>query len=116
MARGGKRIRTVHLDVRAVASPLGRCRVGIVVPKHKHGSVERNRLKRRLRELVRLTLLPGAPPANVVIKARKEAYSATFELLGRDIVRVAAALRADVRRSTFDNSASSSDTAPDTGA
>src|SRR5262249_58130229 len=47
--REGKRIRTVHLDVRVHASPLGLSRVGIVVPRHQHSAVDRNRLKRRLR-------------------------------------------------------------------
>lgn len=98
MARGGKRLRTTHLEVRAVASPLGRCRVGIVVPKHKRTAVERNRLKRRLRELVRLMLLPGAPAVDVVIRARRETYEATFEALGRDVGRVVD----QVRRWTLD--------------
>src|SRR5215204_1662918 len=76
VTREGKRIRTAHLDVRTAASPLGACRVGFIVPKHKQTAVARNRLKRRLRELVRLRLLPGAPAADVVIRARREAYDA----------------------------------------
>jgi len=75
--------------VRTVASPLGHCRVGIVVPRHKHSAVDRNRLKRRLRELVRLRLLPGAPSHDVVIRARREAYDARFEQLARDVERAA---------------------------
>ena len=47
----GRRVRTPHLDVRVAPGPAP-SRVGIVVPKHKHGSVERNQVKRRLRELV----------------------------------------------------------------
>ena len=72
--------------------------MGLIVPKHKHSGVERNALKRRLRELVRLRLLPGAPARDVVIRARREAYDATFEALGRDVERAADQLR----RSTFD--------------
>ena len=34
--REGKRIRTVHLDVRVLASPFGFSRIGIVVPRHQH--------------------------------------------------------------------------------
>ena len=34
----------------------------MIVPRHRHTAVARNRLKRRLRELVRTQLLPAAPP------------------------------------------------------
>lgn len=68
-------------------------RVGIIVPKHRHSGVERNQLKRRLRELVRLRLLPVLPHeasrAAVVLRARPEAYAASFEALARDVDRAA---------------------------
>jgi ribonuclease P protein component len=54
------------------------------VPKHKHTSVERNRLKRRLRELVRTELLPAlrsGSPVDVVVRAGSDAYDASFEEL-----------------------------------
>jgi len=66
------------------------------VPKQKHTSVERNRLKRRLRELVRTRLLDalGAlPPADVVIRTFPEAYDASFESLERQVERIAGRLR-----------------------
>jgi RNase P protein component len=43
-------------------SALPHARVGFVVPKYGHTSVDRNRLKRRLRELVRTRLLPSLRP------------------------------------------------------
>ena len=61
--------------------------MGIIVPKYKHSGVERNRLKRRLRELVRTRLLPVIPPADVVIKPWPQGYDASFEALARDIER-----------------------------
>lgn len=93
MAQEGKRIRTTHIEVRALASPLGISRVGVIVPRHRHTAVARNRLKRRLRELVRTTLLPTAPPADVLLRARREAYDATFEMLAADVTRAAAQLQ-----------------------
>ena len=57
------------------------------MPKYKHGSVERNRLKRRLRELVRTRLLPVLPPADIVIKPWPQGYEASFESLTRDVER-----------------------------
>jgi len=102
--REGKRIRTVHLDVRIHASPLGvspdesprMSRVGIIVPRHQHSAVDRNLLKRRLRELTRVHLLPslrtatvaGAGGIDIAIRARREAYGATFDQLHRDIQTV----------------------------
>jgi len=58
------------------------------VPRHQHNAVDRNRLKRRLRELVRLTLLPqlGTLTAvDVAIRARREAYLASMESLQSDV-------------------------------
>ncbi len=82
----------MHLDVRAIASPLGHPRVGIVVPRYSGSAVDRNRLKRRLRELVRIRLLPAAPPVDVVIRARPEAYDASFDELEADVLRAATQL------------------------
>jgi hypothetical protein len=56
--------------------------------------VARNQLKRRLRELVRTALLPGAPAADVVIRARREAYDAPFDGLAADVARAASQLGA----------------------
>jgi ribonuclease P protein component len=88
VVREGKRIRTRHLDVRVLASPLGHPRIGIVVPRYAAPVVRRNRLKRRLRELSRTQLLPVAPAIDMVIRARPKAYEATFSALGADILRV----------------------------
>jgi ribonuclease P protein component len=87
--RQGKRIRTVHLDVRVLASPLAFPRVGIVVPRHKHSAVDRNRLKRRLRELVRVELLPTLRAREVIdvaIRARAEAYATDVDGLRTDVL------------------------------
>jgi ribonuclease P protein component len=78
----------VHLDVRILASPLGIPRIGIVVPRHQQSAVDRNRLKRRLREIVRVELLPAlraAPPIDLAIRARREAYRANVEALRLDV-------------------------------
>lgn len=62
------------------------------MPRHRQTAVARNRLKRRLRELVRTRLLPNAPPADVVLRARREAYDATFAMLAADVERAATQL------------------------
>ena len=78
----GKRSKTRHLDAFVSPSPAPFARLGVVVPKHKRTIVQRNRLKRRLRELGRTVLLPGLgnlPAApDVLLRARPEAYTASF--------------------------------------
>ncbi|MBA2682899.1 MAG: ribonuclease P protein component [Gemmatimonadaceae bacterium] len=83
--REGKRIRTEHLELRVVASLLHHPRIGFVVPKHGHSIVQRNLLKRRLREIVRLNILKRIPPVDLIIRARPEAYAASFASLEREL-------------------------------
>jgi ribonuclease P protein component len=85
--REGRRIRTRYLEIRALASPLGYSRVGIVVPRHRRSAVERNLLKRRIRELVRTTVLPQLPPVDVVFRASRNSYAASFESLATDVAK-----------------------------
>ncbi|MBV9773156.1 MAG: ribonuclease P protein component [Gemmatimonadetes bacterium] len=88
--RRGKRRRTRHLDAFVSPSPVAHPRLGVVVPKHKHGSVERNLVKRRLREIGRTLLLPAlrgaGAPLDLMLRARPEAYRASFAEL-RDELR-----------------------------
>jgi ribonuclease P protein component len=76
-------MRTTSLEVRITASPSGICRIGFVVAKHGGGSVDRNRLKRRLRELARTRLLGRLAPVDLVIRtlpgARELAWGALLE-------------------------------------
>ena len=67
-------------------------RVAIVVPKFGFTAIRRNRLKRRLRELARLYILPKPVSRDVLVRARRDAYAATFEALRTDILTIAAAL------------------------
>ena len=87
----GKRSRTVHLDVYDSASPVAHSRVGLVVPRHGHRVVGRNRLKRRLREILRQEVLPrlDAPGAgwDVLVRARRDAYDATYTELRTELLR-----------------------------
>jgi ribonuclease P protein component len=87
----------MHLEVRAAASPRARpagarARVGFVVPRFKHTAVARNRLKRRLRELSRLHLIPMDLSADVVFRVRPEAYGATFDALAAEVRQVSTEL------------------------
>jgi ribonuclease P protein component len=59
--------------------------VGFVVPKFNHTAVQRNQLKRRLRELTRLRLLRAIPPMDLVIRTRRETYDVAFSELAKEI-------------------------------
>jgi ribonuclease P protein component len=84
----GKRLRTEHLEVRVIASPLAHPRVGVIVPKHRQSAVSRNRLKRRLREIIRTQLLRRLPPIDVVVRAKPGAYAASFAVLERELLNL----------------------------
>ena len=86
--RTGKRMQTEHLEARASASLLLHARVGIVVPKYKQNIVERNRVRRRLRELVRLRLLPQTGQVDVLLRAKQAAYKSTFDQLATEVDQI----------------------------
>ena len=71
-------IRTRHFTIRACASPLAFPRAGVIVPRHGHSAVDRNQLKRRLREVVRTEVLPTDLGLDLVIRASPRAYALPF--------------------------------------
>jgi ribonuclease P protein component len=77
-------MQTERLEARASTSLLLHPRVGIVVPKHRRRIVERNRVKRRLREIVRTRVLPELNGIDLLIRARPEAYGSSFQQLSVD--------------------------------
>ena len=89
----GKRSGTAHLDVFDSPSPLSHLRVGVIVPRYGHTAVERNQVKRRLREVLRRELIPQLLAAGValdlIVRARREAYGAEYAALRADLVQLA---------------------------
>ena len=73
-------------------SESGFVRVAIVVPKWGHTAVSRNKLKRRLRELARDHLMARESSRDVVLRARREAYDASFADLRDDVAKLSSAL------------------------
>jgi len=55
------------------------------VPKHRQKIVDRNRVKRRLREIVRTGLLGELGSVDLLIRAKPEAYRSSFEQLSGDV-------------------------------
>jgi ribonuclease P protein component len=65
--------------------------VAVVVPRYRRKAVERNRVKRRIREILRVEVLPRLSEAglalDVLVRARPEAYAARFVELKEELVR-----------------------------
>jgi ribonuclease P protein component len=70
-------------------SPVSFSRLGLIVPKHGRRIVERNLLRRRLREIGRRRVLPGlaarGTAADVLIRARRGAYDIGFGALEEEV-------------------------------
>ena len=62
-------------------------RVGFTVGRALGGAVQRNRMKRRLREAVRLTRPTPGPRADVVINPKKVVLSVEFAELSNELRR-----------------------------
>ena len=81
-------MQTELLEARASPSLLLHPRVGVVVPKHRRKVFERNRVKRRLRELVRVRLLHRLEGIDLLIRAKAEVYDSTFDRLAGDVAAI----------------------------
>jgi len=90
--RRGRRSRTAHLDIVVLDAPVSHARFGFIVGKLGRNSVQRNRLRRRLREIGRLEVLPRLADAgkalDILVRARREAYDAPYDALRDEVVRV----------------------------
>lgn len=83
--RSGRRAASDYLAVFVSDNELGRARVGLAVSRRLGNAVVRNRIKRRLRELVRPLLTRAKGGRDVVIVARPRAVDAEFGRLRQEI-------------------------------
>ena len=72
------------LVLRSLPNALEHNRYGFVTGKRLGGAVVRNRLRRRLRESIRV--LPAHPGWDVVVSAKMPAAGASFQELNRSVV------------------------------
>jgi ribonuclease P protein component len=89
--------------VKRLDSTLGYIRVAIVVPKFGFTAARRNKLKRRLRELTREHVLTRSASCDVLVRARRDAYDASFDRLRDDVGHLA--LQIDHAGSSHDGAA-----------
>jgi ribonuclease P protein component len=74
----GARFQTLHFRISITPNGLSHCRLGITVAKKIGSAVQRNRIKRRVREFFRLNKdsLPGS--SDLIITAREGAADLNF--------------------------------------
>ncbi len=77
----GRRRRMDHLDVIWTDNVAGHPRIGLIVPKYQSTGVARNRLRRQVREVLRLEIQPALPAWDVLVRTRREAYVASRSVL-----------------------------------
>jgi ribonuclease P protein component len=85
---GGRRHFAAHITVFYLPRPevpRAGLRVGFTVGKALGGAVERNRLKRRLREAVRLRQPQREFPADVVIHPKRSLLETEFSVLRNEV-------------------------------
>ena len=88
--QAGRRQFTGNMTVfflRREAAPAGEPRVGLTVGKVLGGAVERNRIKRRMREAVRLSRSTCNGPVDIVFNPRKSVLALPFTELVKEVSR-----------------------------
>jgi ribonuclease P protein component len=85
----GRRHFSSHMTVFYLRQAEGGARVGFTVGRVLGGAVERNRIKRRLREAVRLrrSVLKGAGAVDVVINPKKSVLTLEFSVVLEEVGR-----------------------------
>ncbi len=83
----GRREFLPHMTVFWLGREEGGPRIGLGVGRALGGAVERNRIKRRMREAVRHNLARLTAPVDVVINPKKSAQTAEFKQLQDEVGR-----------------------------
>jgi ribonuclease P protein component len=85
LLRTGKRCSVACIDIFIGPAKAEAPRLGVIVPRYGRSAVERNRLRRRLKEIARRDWLPAArtegKDLDVLVRAREAAYDRSFGAL-----------------------------------
>jgi len=84
----GRRWRTPHLELASRPNRTRHPRIAIIVPRFQFTAVARNRLRRRLREVLRREALAVLPPVDLVVRSKRSAYAAPFAVLRAELTDV----------------------------
>jgi ribonuclease P protein component len=78
-------------------------RVGLTVGKVMGKAVDRNRIKRRMREVVRKNLPALSSPVDVILHPRRSVIDLEFAALDREVANVFRAIQKAVEKQSTDN-------------
>ena len=86
--RAGKRLSSAHFAAFVRSNELPRSRFGFSIKKALGGAVARNRIRRRLREMVRCHRQEIPVGWDIVIHPKKSVERAAFALVTADLLRL----------------------------
>lgn len=92
---GGDRVRGQALELYWSPPAQLHSRATCITPKFGRTAVERNRLRRRLKELMRAILLGFPEPRDYLVRARPPAYDMSYAALGAALADLSARAAAD---------------------
>jgi ribonuclease P protein component len=87
------------------SAPSSGLRIGFTVGRVLGGAVQRNRIKRRLREAVRMTRPPAGVAADVVINPKKSLLTTDFAALLIEVTRAFAVIEQKLSGKTYPETA-----------
>ena len=82
----GRRRRSAFLEFIWVDNAVGHPRMGLIVPRYQATAVDRNRLRRRLKDTWRREVRALQPAWDLLIRTRREAYGASFAALRAEVL------------------------------
>jgi ribonuclease P protein component len=80
------------LEIVWMDNSTGHPRMGLIVPKFQSSAVARNRLRRRLTEIWRREIQARQGARDLIVRARREAYGASFAELRQEFLTLVGAL------------------------
>ncbi len=81
----GERLRGHSFDLIVVRGEGGKLRIAVIVPLMGMSAVERNRVKRRTKEALRMSEYLSSISGDVIVRAKKEAYERDYEEIQKEL-------------------------------